>query len=248
MRIHRLVTFVAAFALVYAEQTLAQPRPVPRSRSRTMFGDRPIGWPVQSVPRDYQREGTFGVRSNFGRGMTPPQAFDIWSDLPNLPSPSNERLDTANVGPADVPDQAAPMTEQAPGPLEAEQAIPFRTPPTDQVTAELGSEAMGPSLEAPTKTVNSTTPPSSSNQREAGAFRGVPFEVAVAHRLQRILGGRLRSPLRVTLRGGTAVLEGVVATARDRDLAGHLARFEPGIQRVDNELIVAGTSETRSAN
>ena len=52
-------------------------------------------------------------------------------------------------------------------------------------------------------------------------------------------GMQTRSPIAVSVEGGTATLRGVVATPRDRELAGHLVRFEPGIWQVNNELTIA---------
>jgi hypothetical protein len=47
----------------------------------------------------------------------------------------------------------------------------------------------------------------------------------------------------VTFQGNTLVLKGTVATAHARDLAGVLARMEPGVARVQNDLVVQ-SSET----
>ena len=45
-------------------------------------------------------------------------------------------------------------------------------------------------------------------------------------------------PIEVSVVDGTAILRGVVASARDREIAALLARFEPGIAAVKNELQV----------
>lgn len=52
--------------------------------------------------------------------------------------------------------------------------------------------------------------------------------------------GRLQwvAPAQVTVRGDTAILQGVVATEHDRDLAEQLVRMEPGIAQVENLLTV----------
>jgi osmotically-inducible protein OsmY len=42
----------------------------------------------------------------------------------------------------------------------------------------------------------------------------------------------------VVPRGRTVILQGQVATERDRSLAERMARFEPGVDRVVNELVV----------
>jgi osmotically-inducible protein OsmY len=45
-------------------------------------------------------------------------------------------------------------------------------------------------------------------------------------------------PMEVSVQGATATLRGVVASARDREMAELLVRFEPGISTVRNELTV----------
>jgi osmotically-inducible protein OsmY len=49
---------------------------------------------------------------------------------------------------------------------------------------------------------------------------------------------RSLGPIEVSVVDGTAILRGVVASARDREIAALLARFEPGIGAVKNELQV----------
>jgi len=62
----------------------------------------------------------------------------------------------------------------------------------------------------------------------------------LAERITRSPSIRLRSPLEVSLQSdGTVVLRGTVATAHDRAVAERLARLEPGVWRVQNELQVA---------
>ena len=98
-------------------------------------------------------------------------------------------------------------------------------------TAQLGTAAQGaPTSRRPGYRWNTNT------------IRRLPANAVLAQRLQDILRDRLRSPLEVTIRDQTAVLRGVVATERDRVLAGHLARFEPGIRVVENELTLASSS------
>lgn len=60
-------------------------------------------------------------------------------------------------------------------------------------------------------------------------------------RLERTPQIRFRSPVAVTLREGTAILRGVVASEHDRELAEQLARLEPGVLQVQNELLVLPT-------
>jgi len=48
-------------------------------------------------------------------------------------------------------------------------------------------------------------------------------------------------PIEVLMEDGTATLRGVVASERDREMAALLARFEPGISSVKNELKIRQT-------
>jgi len=57
-----------------------------------------------------------------------------------------------------------------------------------------------------------------------------------------------RSSIRVIVRNETAILRGEVATPHDRELAENLARFEPGIWDVKNELVVRSPANVAAAN
>jgi hypothetical protein len=61
-------------------------------------------------------------------------------------------------------------------------------------------------------------------------------------RLTKIPQLTVTGPVRVSMEGSTAVIEGFVASENDRDLAGRLALLEPGIADVRNELIVRPAS------
>ena len=76
--------------------------------------------------------------------------------------------------------------------------------------------------------VFSVAPPATAQLGSALATR-----IEISSRIQ------TRSPVDVSIGSGTAILRGVVATEHDRVLAEWLARLEPGIRRVDNQLTVA---------
>jgi hypothetical protein len=59
-----------------------------------------------------------------------------------------------------------------------------------------------------------------------------------ANRLMRMPGLAKVGPIEARLQGRTAVLQGVVKTEADRQLAEALARLEPEVQAVDNRLLV----------
>jgi hypothetical protein len=73
-------------------------------------------------------------------------------------------------------------------------------------------------------------------------FRPAPASptsvAAFQSRLADLPGIRFMGPAEVTLEGRTAVLRGTVASEEDRELAEALARMEPDVQTVRNELVV----------
>jgi hypothetical protein len=89
------------------------------------------------------------------------------------------------------------------------------------------------------------------NQTQIPTVRRADFEYSkpstvnlsslLTKRLQKLPGFRSASPLEASFQGDTLVLKGVVATAHARDLAERLARLEPGIDQVQNDLVVEKT-------
>jgi BON domain len=73
------------------------------------------------------------------------------------------------------------------------------------------------------------------------------FNGQLSSRLTKIEGLSKVGPIRATLEGQTAVLRGTVATEADRQLAEGLARLEPEVQAVRNELVVAAPGTTVEA-
>lgn len=64
----------------------------------------------------------------------------------------------------------------------------------------------------------------------------------LTHRLQTTPGLKVHLPLSATVEGQTVVLRGQVASDHDRLLAEQLARLEPGVWQVKNELVVKGAA------
>ena len=62
---------------------------------------------------------------------------------------------------------------------------------------------------------------------------------ALVARLENSPRIRTESPVSVVMQGRTLVLRGAVASEHDRVLAGLLARLEPGVDQVENQLSVA---------
>lgn len=61
----------------------------------------------------------------------------------------------------------------------------------------------------------------------------------LSKRLSKLSGSPQLGPVNVSLVGQTAVLRGTVATEAERQLAEGVARLEPGVMAVRNELVVA---------
>jgi hypothetical protein len=61
---------------------------------------------------------------------------------------------------------------------------------------------------------------------------------SVVRRMEQRLGDSLSDPFEVTVAGRTAILRGAVASAHERSLAAALASLEPGIDAVQNDLVV----------
>jgi osmotically-inducible protein OsmY len=89
---------------------------------------------------------------------------------------------------------------------------------------------------------------SGSNQNQLSVVRRVVIDFpkksnadissALSQRLQKTAGLHCLSPLEASFQGDTLILKGVVATAHDRDLAERLARLEPGVDQIQNDLVV----------
>jgi len=70
----------------------------------------------------------------------------------------------------------------------------------------------------------------------------------LAKRLGTTHGLKSRKPIQVVVEGSTAVLQGEVETEHDRSLAEQVARLEPGVWAVRNELNVARPTPGRSGD
>jgi len=63
---------------------------------------------------------------------------------------------------------------------------------------------------------------------------------ALTQRLAQTKGLHTQSPVTVLAQSGTVTLRGTVASEHDRAVAERLVRLEPGVWKVNNELVVAG--------
>ena len=257
MRINRLTVAVAGLLVLglgvdVRAQVRPRPRPLPSAtegQKRSLFGPRSLGFPVYPKPLDFGGGGQFGPRPDFRRGYvaTPSFSFDedfaaelVFEGGPSYP------IDQTGSQPAVGP-QTTLLQEPAPPGAPADQLGGQAESPNGQPAptsgqpgeAESPLEAVAgtPALGEPT--ANPASPPRF--QWRTDFLRGHRADWMLAERLRRALGDRLRSPLQVTIEGQTATLRGVVATEHDRVLAGHVARFEPGVLEVENELTAAAT-------
>jgi osmotically-inducible protein OsmY len=69
----------------------------------------------------------------------------------------------------------------------------------------------------------------------------------IATVLQRTRRISRQSSIRVIVQNETAILRGEVATVHERDLAENLARLEPGVWDVKNELVVRSPTNIAAA-
>ncbi len=65
------------------------------------------------------------------------------------------------------------------------------------------------------------------------------FSTSLPERLARLPELHWNSPGQTEIRGRTLILRGTVATDHDRQLAERVARLEPGVDQVQNQLVVA---------
>lgn len=249
MRIHRLTASVAGLlVLVSSVDVRAQVRPLPRPLSsatqgevRSLFGPRSLGFPVYPKPSDFGGGGQFGQRPNFKRGYVATPSFSFREDLAAQPAYGAEAGYPLNQTGSPSAFEPQPTLPQQPAPMGTpwDQLGQQAEPPAGQPAPTPGQPGeMGSPLEGE-PTANPSTPPRF--QWRTDYLRGHRAEWVLVERLRRALGDRLRSPLEVTIDGETATLRGLVATDHDRVLAGHVARFEPGVLNVENDLTVAAS-------
>lgn len=225
----------------------------PESEVPSRFGSRTLGWPVYPKPRDFGGGGAFGARPNLGRGFQArrPYTFaDGIEPMPVVPGEGfwNDLPQASRLGP-DVgavtrqPNGQPPQAPQALGP-EGQLAgqgdsagsgerseVWFRQPP------EVGADQSAIGMQAPAEA-----------SRRGYRRRSLPIgwyrtDAALVQRIRRTLESRFGSALEVSIDDETVVLRGTVATEHDRKLAALVARFEPRVRFVRNELTVEGAEE-----
>lgn len=77
---------------------------------------------------------------------------------------------------------------------------------------------------------------------ESPPVSATQFTSRLEQRFTRIPGLQTIGPIQVEMVGRTAILRGTVASQADRELAANLARLEPEVSAVQNELVVASAA------
>lgn len=140
---------------------------------------------------------------------------------PGIPGPSREELRTS-------PDR---WFRGGTGPSQpAQSAQPAQPGGAAMLTAP---PALGRSYLA-TPTLGPVAAPGPAPLRGQAALSGVPLGA----RITRQLGPRATSPISAIYQGDTVTLQGRVATEGDRVVAEQMARFEPGVRSVVNQISV----------
>jgi hypothetical protein len=260
---------------VFGERRLGWPvTPRPRQfgdGAGGAFGSRPeLGRgfsprPSWSLTEDFPPQPPSPNRYRLGIGSPGPEPLQggPLRQPPAQPTPpSTLQLEQEISPPEPFAEELAPGAEQAESTAQPPgESVPAAEPLSDQTgqPAELGAQPQGivaapggaPMGGAPGE-VGSPIPPAPRSGRpsfqwNAGSLRVLPAERRLAERLRGVLRDRLRSRLAVSIEHETAILRGVVASPYDRTLAGHLARFEPGVRNVKNELTVAPAGASPNA-
>lgn len=218
-----------------------------------LFGDRTLGQMLSPRPDTLRGGIVTGPNGEFlGRGRSEGMRF------PNMPWHYPSVVATAGPVPARfpaerslmsgwpadqrpaVPEPVAPPLPAPPAPLPAE---PSGTPPAEQwfgaPPLESTSAAVRPArVSSPMFAVAEPAQPAVRAVSFGAPAPGGGAAAAVSEMIRRSDGIRKLSPIHVTVQNETAILRGQVATEHDRQLAELLARFEPGVWQVQNELTV----------
>lgn len=229
----------------------------PRPELGRGFSPRPSWSLVEDFPPQPASPNRY--RLGISRRETRPAQSATRQQPPADPTPQwTVSLEQDGAQPEQVAEEMTPAADQAEGTAALPgESLPGAEPLSDQpgqAAGQPGELAVQPegsvatSPEAPVSgipgEVGSGIPVTPlggrpSFQWDADSLRMVPAESRLAERLRGVLRNRLRAPLGVSIEHETAILRGAVASEYDRTLAGHLARFEPGVRNVKNELTVA---------
>ena len=235
MRIHLAAVCVAAFC-VLGSQADVWAQGLTTGGSTGLFGNRTLGTGVASGTRSFARGSTLTTGGTTG-GME--QVLGGVGELGG-----SERFVRGSRQPGQFVGASSEQMQQFVGAIQAGQTasgqssqlgLPQRG--TDRATGTNRPRTAGTGTGRGGQTRNEVR----TSLRLAFDYPAAPTRVstALAARVARTERIQTLSPVSVLLRDGTATLRGVVATDRDRELVEGLARLEPGIWEVKNELVVA---------
>jgi hypothetical protein len=225
-----------------------------------MFGGRSLGRPIapgRSNSVSGIQTGPSGAFLYLGRSDGPNAFAAPWRriELGPLPETTGSPLvmpQTAPVIPSLGPELYQPSTSSQAGPEEQYPAAPAgattspaasgTAPPTGTPTSVARPSAAAPSRVAKLHIAIGTRAVASTSASGQGYVRSP----GLSDRLTRIArsNGMLAGPgIDVLLGNGTAVLRGCVHTGENRIVLANLIGLEPGVQQVDNGLVVEGLGE-----
>lgn len=238
-------SITTAFLLAWPVVCIAQ---VERPAVNTLFGQRSLGVSLNPGQRTYiggivtnpggsfvgvqrSRSGVYGLNtqpsSAAGSSLyhLPPLTMQT-----TVPTTLQTNLTPTNATPANTQPETVTAPNEAGMPAAATMSPEAAAQAVPQEGAPLEGEGLA-----------SLMPSSSPRVRyDVGSSRAATTvsTARLASLIQRNPHVKCRSAVTVVVQDGTTVLSGRVATERDRQVAEVLARLEPGVGRVKNDLIV----------
>jgi len=226
--------------------------------SRGLFGARTFGQPLKpggsqyvtglknGPSGDFLGTGRLGGGNMFSapwRRVVEPAPFFYEPVLPAQPAvqsqltppaqtPTPESMATQATMPTTggQPNGGVPGAQPGPGGTDGNQSGATGEPGQPNAAGIIGVRYVGPQLGANFA--------AGSEALGAAHYRPAPEMSARLSRIARARGIRTPAEITVAIGNGTAVLRGVVGTPYDRAVLANLARLEPGIWRIDNQMTV----------
>jgi hypothetical protein len=182
------------------------------SASAQMFGSRNLGNPLAKRANPGTDTGTIRGNERFIRGNRGRNDF-VGSDVRDLAGFVGSQLATTTLAPPPPPGQ-----------VDLESAASRINRPLTRRTRNV--------LYSPRLTVGFDYTPAPNADLAARLKEHLDLTPTVSQ----------AGELSVSVEGSTAILTGTVSSAHDRELAELLVRFEPGVEDVRNEVVVAPRS------
>lgn len=228
-----LVCSVVA-AVLWAHTAIGLAQDV-RPTVNTLFGPRAIGVSINPGTRAFNGGVSTSAGGGFlGLGGTGGAAF-------NPPRVRPASIATAATSPS-VQVRTGLGTQLQPGVVELPQNA-AEVSPAGAVAADIATQPASQDIADPAAALSTplASPPPRIRYAAGGSQTGTASPASatrLADLIQRNPHVKSRSPITVSVRSGTTILSGRVATERDKRVAEMLARLEPGVGRVQNDLTV----------